>query len=86
LIWRELALRRELNESKMVTARLTDELEDKSKAIQNKEKELQESKGAKIYSQAAFKTRGSSYFKTGQSPRLYFLKLQVCSEVKIMCL
>jgi hypothetical protein len=41
---RELALRRELNESKMVNARLTDELEDQSKALQNKEKELQESK------------------------------------------
>ena len=44
---RELALRRELNESRMLNSRLTDELEDKNKAIQNKEKELHESKATK---------------------------------------
>jgi hypothetical protein len=44
---RELALRRELNESRMLNSRLTDELEDKNKAIQNKEKELQQVVGRK---------------------------------------
>jgi hypothetical protein len=40
-------VRRELNESRMLNSRLTDELEDKNKAIQNKEKELQESMATK---------------------------------------
>ena len=44
---RELALRRELNESRILDSRLTIELEDKNKVIQNKEKELQESMATK---------------------------------------